>query len=100
MNSYNYYKQIYSVPIFSKLLNRFQKKSKRGLSSILGTVIVLAITIALGGLLYAYSNGMFGNMTQNANVNAQAQLIVNISTNQSYLQFSLQNNGNIQVQMF
>jgi len=99
MNSYNYYKQIYSVPIFSKLLNRLQKKSKRGLSSILGTVIVLAITIALGGLLYAYSNGMFGNMTQNANVNAQAQLIVNPSTNQAYLQFSLQNNGNLQVQI-
>ncbi|MEM0067802.1 MAG: archaellin/type IV pilin N-terminal domain-containing protein, partial [Saccharolobus sp.] len=39
------------------------RKDKRikGLSSILGTVIVLAITLVLGGLLYAYSNGMFSS---------------------------------------
>ena len=72
-------------------------KRKKGISSILGTVIVLAITIALGALLYAYANGMFGNLTQNVNVNAQAQLIVNPSTGQAYLQYSLTNNGNIQV---
>jgi len=72
-------------------------KRKKGISSILGTVIVLAITIALGALLYAYTNGMFGNLTQNVNVNAQAQLIVNPSTGQAYLQYSLTNDGNIQV---
>ena len=69
----------------------------KGISSILGTVIVLAITIALGALLYAYANGMFSNLTQNVNVGAQAQIIVNPSTGESYLQFSLTNNGNIQV---
>ncbi|BFH74422.1 hypothetical protein SJAV_23660 [Sulfurisphaera javensis] len=72
-------------------------KYAKGISSILGTVIVLAITIALGTLLYAYANGMFGNLTQNVNVNAQAEIIVNPSTNQSYLQYSLTNDGNIQV---
>lgn len=69
----------------------------KGISSILGTVIVVAITIALGALLYAYSNGMFSNLTQNVNVNAQAQIIVNPSTGEAYLQFSLTNNGNLQV---
>ena len=77
-------------------MKKIQKKTK-GISSILGTVIVLAITIALGALLYAYANGMFSNLTQNANVNAQAQIIVNPSTDQAYLQYSLINNGNLQV---
>lgn len=72
-------------------------KSKKGISSILGTVIVLAITIALGALLYAYSNNMFSNLTQNVNVNAQANIIVNPSTNQAFLQYTLINNGNLQV---
>lgn len=72
-------------------------RKNKAISSILGTVIVLAITIALGTLLYAYSNGMFGNLTQNVNVNAQAQIIVNPSTNQAYLQYSLTNNGNLKV---
>ena len=88
-----YYKQMYSIPKLGKLA----RKSKKGLSSILGTVIVLAITIALGALLYAYANGMFGNLTQNVNVAAQAQLIVNPSTGGAYLQYSLTNNGNIKV---
>ncbi|BCU71296.1 pilin subunit UpsA [Stygiolobus caldivivus] len=70
---------------------------KKGISSILGTVIVLAITIALGALLYAYSQGMFGNLTQNVNVNAQAQIIVNPSTSQAYLQLTLVNDGNVNV---
>lgn len=72
-------------------------RKNKAISSILGTVIVLAITISLGTLLYAYSNGMFGNLTQNVNVNAQAQIIVNPSTNQAYLQYSLTNNGNLKV---
>ena len=63
----------------------------------MGTVIVLAVTIALGVLLYAYSQGMFGSLTQNVNVNVQAQIIVNPSSNQAYLQYSLTNNGNLKV---
>jgi len=76
---------------------KMQHRSKKGISSILGTVIVLAITIALGALLYAYSQGMFGNLTQNVNVNAQAQIIVNPSTSQAYLQLTLINDGNVNV---
>lgn len=79
-------------------MSKVQNKTKtKGISSILGTVIVLVITIALGSLLYAYSNGMFGNLTQNVNVNIQAQIITNPSTGQAYLQYSLTNNGNLRV---
>lgn len=76
-----------------------QHRSKKGISSILGTVIVLAITIALGALLYSYSQGMLGNLTQNVNVNAQAQIIVNPSTSQAYLQLTLINDGNVNVKI-
>ena len=72
-------------------------KKTRGISSILGTVIVVAITVALGALLYTYATGMFNTLTQTTNVNAQAQIIVNPSTNQAYLEYTLQNNGNIEV---
>lgn len=75
------------------------KKIKRGISAIMGTVIVLAITIAMGGLLYAYVNGMFNNITQIANVNAQAQIIVNPGTGQAYLQYTLSNTGSINVKI-
>ncbi|MEM0164563.1 MAG: archaellin/type IV pilin N-terminal domain-containing protein [Saccharolobus sp.] len=75
------------------------KKDKRikGLSSILGTVIVLAITLVLGGLLYAYSNGMFSSLTQNANLQAQLNIYVNPSNDQEYLQYYITNIGNIQI---
>jgi len=73
------------------------KKGKKGISSILGTVIVLAITIALGAMLYAYSTGMFGTMTQTVNVNAQASILVNPSTNQALLSYTFQNTGNVEV---
>jgi len=73
------------------------RKSKKGISSILGTVIVLAITIALGALLYAYANGMFTSTSQTNSINIQAQIIVNPSANASYLQYSLQNTGSLQV---
>jgi flagellin-like protein len=75
------------------------RKSRKGISSILGTVIIIAITIALGALLYAYSQGMFGNLTQNVNVNAQAQIIVNPSSGNAYLQLTLTNNGNTNVEI-
>ena len=71
------------------------RKTQRGISSILGTVIVLAITIALGVLLYGYAHGMFSSLSQNADVNAQASLIVNPSTGQAYLQYSISNQGNL-----
>ena len=76
---------------------RIPRKTRKAISSILGTVIVVAITVALGALLYMYATGMFNTLTQSTNVNAQAQIIVNPSTNQAYLEYTLQNNGNIEV---
>lgn len=72
-------------------------KVKKGVSPILATVLLIAITLALGGLLYAYVNGMFNNLAQTVSVNAQAEIIANPSNGESYLQYTLKNDGNIQV---
>lgn len=82
-----------------RAIAKTSRRTRKGLSNILATVLLIAITIALGGLLYAYSNGMFGNLTQNVNVNAQAEIIVNPSTGSAYLQYTLTNDGNIQVKV-
>lgn len=73
------------------------RAKKKGVSSILGTVIVLAITIALGGILYAYVNGMFNNISQVTEVNAQVELVVNPTTGEAVLQYTLSNSGTIAV---
>ncbi len=72
-------------------------KAKRALSSILGTVIVLAITLVLGSLLYAYASGMFSSLTQNANLQLQLNILVNPSNNEAYLQYYITNVGNTQI---
>ncbi|AOL16218.1 hypothetical protein BFU36_05275 [Sulfolobus sp. A20] len=72
-------------------------KTKKALSSILGTVIVLAITLVLGSLLYAYASGMFSSLTQNANLQAQLNILVNPSNNEAYLQYYITNVGNTQI---
>ncbi|MCY0860362.1 MAG: hypothetical protein OWQ54_08020 [Sulfolobaceae archaeon] len=74
-----------------------KKTHRKAISSIMGTIIVLAITLALGGLLYAYTQGLFNNLTQNVNVVTQYNLIVNPASSQAYLEVNLQNNGNIRV---
>ncbi|WP_338599668.1 archaellin/type IV pilin N-terminal domain-containing protein [Sulfolobus tengchongensis] len=75
----------------------YSSKKRRGISSILGTVIVLAITLVLGGLLYAYSNGMFSSLTQNANLQIQLSIYVNPNANQAFLQYYISNTGSVEV---
>ncbi|MEM0374167.1 MAG: archaellin/type IV pilin N-terminal domain-containing protein [Sulfolobaceae archaeon] len=70
---------------------------KRAVSSILGTIIIVAITIAMGGLLYAYSQGLFGSMTQTTNVQTTVKLLVNPSTNTAFLYYQIANQGTIAV---
>ncbi|MCQ4342355.1 MAG: archaellin/type IV pilin N-terminal domain-containing protein [Sulfolobaceae archaeon] len=67
-----------------------RKRHVRGISSIMGTLLVLSITIALGGLLYMYSQGLFNNLTKYNNVPVTAQIYVS-SSNEIVLYLSLQN---------
>ncbi len=63
----------------------------------LGTIMVISITLVLGGLLYAYSTGMFGNLTHQVDISPSVTLIVNPTSGSAYLDYSFANDGNIQV---
>jgi flagellin-like protein len=67
-----------------------RKRLVRGISSIMGTLIVLSITIALGGLLYMYSQGLFNNLTKSSNVLVSVQLY-SAGSNKAVLYLSVQN---------
>lgn len=69
----------------------------KAVSSIIGTILVLSITLALGGLLYAYSRGLFSSMTQNPSVNVQVELLSNPNALQTFIQYEVQNNGNVEI---
>jgi|BEDMetMinimDraft_2_1075160.scaffolds.fasta_scaffold16688_2 FlaG/FlaF family flagellin (archaellin) len=62
----------------------------------MGTVLVLAVTLALGGLLYSYSQGIFGSLTQQPELQVEGQLLVNPG-GESTLQLSIQNYGNVEI---
>jgi len=47
----------------------------------------------LGGLLYAYSNGLFSSLTQNTSLQTQLSIYVNPNTGQAYLQYYISNTG-------
>lgn len=65
------------------------------MSKIAGTLAVIVITLLLGYFLFVYGQSTMNN--QYASVSVQASIFVNPSTGQTYLSYSLQNNGNIEV---
>ncbi len=75
-----------------------RKRLVRGISSIMGTLLVLSITIALGGLLYMYSQGLFNNLTKSSNVPVTVQLY-SAGANEAVLYLSVQNPSNQVVQI-
>jgi hypothetical protein len=64
----------------------------------MGTLIILAITIALGGLLYMYSQTLFNNLTKTSNIPITAQLYP-AGSNGAVVYLSVQNTGNQVVQI-
>ncbi|QKR00997.1 hypothetical protein GWK48_04205 [Metallosphaera tengchongensis] len=68
-------------------------RSKKAVSSILGTILIISITLALGGLLYGYSKGLFGNLSTNEDLTTNFQLQVTPAG--SYLLYSLKDDGNV-----
>ncbi|WP_245544651.1 pilin subunit UpsA [Metallosphaera yellowstonensis] len=70
------------------------KNKRKGISSIMGTILILSITLALGGLLYGYSKGLFDNLTSNVQVEDQFNLVVTPS-GQGFIQYNIKNAGNV-----
>ena len=65
----------------------------KALSSVMGTLLVLAVTIALGGLMYAYSQGLFGALTKTNNVPVNVNIYPNGNSN-FLVNINIQNTGN------
>ena len=52
------------------------RHTRKAISPIIATIILIVITVAVGGLLYAYVSGMFGSMSTSEDVNIQTTLTI------------------------
>ena len=52
------------------------RHTRKAISPIIATIILIVITVAIGGLLYAYVSGMFGSMSTSEDVNIQTTLTI------------------------
>jgi len=52
------------------------RHTRKAISPIIATIILIVITVAIGGLLYAYVSGMFGSMSTSEDVNIQPSLTI------------------------
>ena len=52
------------------------RHTRKAISPIIATIILIVITVAIGGLLYAYVGGMFGSMSTSEDVNIQNTLTI------------------------
>jgi len=68
-------------------------RTKRGISSIIGTLLVLAITVTAGALLYMYTQGLFNNVTHKSTVPINVQMYVE-NPHLALINFEIQNPTN------
>jgi len=74
------------------------KRKTKGLSPILGTLIIFVVALgSFGFMLYLFVQSIISIITTRVNVNAQALILVNSSSDKAYLQYILINNNNFQV---
>jgi flagellin-like protein len=52
------------------------RHTRKAISPIIATIILIVITVAVGGLLYAYVSGMFGSMSTSQQVNIENTLTI------------------------
>jgi len=52
------------------------RHARKAISPIIATIILIVITVVIGGLLYAYVSGMFGSMSTSQDVNIQNTLTI------------------------
>ena len=52
------------------------RHTRKAISPIIATIILIVITVAIGGLLYAYVSGMFSSMSTSQDVNIQTTLTI------------------------
>ena len=79
---------------FSKGTYRHKRK---GISPIIATIILIVITVAVGGLLYAYVGGMFGSMSTSQDVNIQNSLTMPAGASTGTWTVSVKNTGSVAI---
>jgi len=79
---------------FSKGTYRHRRK---GISPIIATIILIVITVAIGGLLYAYVGGMFGSMSTSQDVNIQPSLTIPAGASTGTWTVSVKNTGSVAI---
>jgi len=77
--------------------------SMKSISPIIATILIIVITVAIAGIFYAFTSGLFGSLTQSSSQQIQQQsqytsfTINNVYCSNNILYFNIYNNGNIPI---
>jgi len=75
----------------------------RSISPIIASILIIVITVAIAGIFYAFTSGMFGSLTSSSSqqIQQQSQIISftinNVYCSNNILYFDIYNNGNIPI---
>jgi len=75
----------------------------RSISPIVASILIIVITVAIAGIFYAFTSGMFGSLTSSSNnlVNQQSKVISftinNVYCSNNIIYFNIYNNGNVPI---
>ncbi|MDT7890929.1 MAG: archaellin/type IV pilin N-terminal domain-containing protein, partial [Candidatus Nanopusillus sp.] len=75
----------------------------RSISPIIASILIIVITVAIAGIFYAFTSGMFGSLTQSTSqqIQQQSQMvsfqIVNIYCSNNTIYFNIYNSGNVPI---
>jgi len=75
----------------------------KSISPIIASILIIVITVAIAGLFYAFTSGIFGSLSSSSNnlVNQQSQItsfvINNVYCSNNILYFNIYNKGNIPI---
>ncbi|MFP3167368.1 MAG: archaellin/type IV pilin N-terminal domain-containing protein [Candidatus Nanopusillus sp.] len=75
----------------------------KSISPIIATILIIVMTVAIAGIFYAFTSGMFGSITQSSSQQIQQQsqvtsfTINNVYCSNNTLYFNIYNNGNIPI---
>ena len=77
--------------------------SMKSISPIIATILIIVMTVAIAGIFYAFTSGLFGSLTQSSSQQIQQQsqvtsfTISNIYCSNNIVYFDIYNNGNIPI---
>jgi len=75
----------------------------KSISPIIATILIIVMTVAIAGLFYAFTSGMFNSIISSSNnlINQQSKIISftinNVYCSNNILYFNIYNNGNIPI---